>query len=75
MSVRKKLNLGFLTIEMLMLVTVIFAAVQFFRIGNDVSDAVDVQMAQIQRIDDIQQNLLSQNISTRAYTVDPSQKI
>ncbi|MEK4701303.1 methyl-accepting chemotaxis protein [Solibacillus sp. FSL R7-0668] len=74
MSVRKKLNLGFLTIEMLMLVTVIFAAVQFFRIGNDVSDAVDVQMAQIQRIDDIQQNLLSQNISTRAYTVDPSQK-
>ncbi|HEY4624124.1 MAG TPA: methyl-accepting chemotaxis protein, partial [Solibacillus sp.] len=36
--------------------------------------AVDVQMAQIQRIDDIQQNLLSQNISTRAYTVDPSQK-
>ena len=74
MSVRKKLNLGFLTIEMLMLVTVIFAAVQFFRIGNDVSDAVDVQMAQIQRINDIQQNLLSQSISTRAYTVDPSQK-
>ncbi|MCH7323118.1 methyl-accepting chemotaxis protein [Solibacillus sp. MA9] len=74
MSVRMKLNLGFLTIGMLMLASVIFAAVQFFRIGNEVSNAVDVQMAQIQRIHDIQQNLLLQSNSARSYTVDPSQK-
>lgn len=74
MSVRTKLNLGFFTISTLMLIAVVFASVQFFRIGNDVSNAVDVQMAQIQRVNDIQQNLLSQSISARAYTMDPSQK-
>lgn len=75
MSVRTKLNLGFVTISTLMLIAVVFASVQFSRIGNDVSNAVDVQMAQIQRVNDIQQNLLSQSISARAYTMDPSQKI
>jgi methyl-accepting chemotaxis protein len=73
MSVRKKLNLGFIIIELVFFISIGFTTLQFFRIGNEVSNAVDIQMAQIQRINDIQQNLLSQGIKARAYTTDPSQ--
>ncbi|AWE08818.1 methyl-accepting chemotaxis protein [Lysinibacillus sp. 2017] len=74
MSVRNKLNIGFLTIGFFLLLSIGFATIQFFRIGDEVSKAVDVQMAQIQRVNDIEQNLLSQGINARAYTSDPSQK-
>ena len=74
MSVRKKLNLGFIAIGIILLMSIGFATIQFFRIGDEVSKAVDVQMAQIQRINDIQQNLLSQGIKASSYTTDPSQK-
>src|SRR5690606_37256629 len=73
MSVRKKLNIGFILIGMILLLSIGFATVQFFRIGDEVSKAVDVQMAQVTRINDIQQHILSQGIYARAYTVDPSQ--
>ena len=74
MSVRNKLNIGFLTIGFFLLLSIGFTTIQFFRIGDEVSKAVDVQMAQIQRINDIEQNLLSQGINARSYTSDPSQK-
>ncbi|MGN7478345.1 methyl-accepting chemotaxis protein [Solibacillus silvestris] len=74
MSVRKKLNFGFILIEIMLLLSIGFATVQFSRIGGEVSKAVDVQMAQVQRINDIQQHILSQGIYARAYTADPSQK-
>ncbi|MBD8037839.1 HAMP domain-containing protein [Solibacillus sp. A46] len=74
MSVRKKLNVGFIIIGTLLILSIGFATIQFYRIGNEVSKAVDVQMAQVQRINEIQQHLLSQGIYARAYTVDPSQK-
>ncbi|MEK3763723.1 MULTISPECIES: methyl-accepting chemotaxis protein [unclassified Solibacillus] len=74
MSVRKKLNVGFIIIGLLLLLSIGFATMQFYRIGDEVSKAVDIQMAQVQRINEIQQNLLSQEIYARAYTVDPSQK-
>lgn len=73
MSVRKKLNIGFILIGMVLLFSIGFATVQFSRIGDEVSKAVDVQMAQVQRINAIQQHILSQGIYARAYAVDPSQ--
>lgn len=73
MSVRKKLNIGFILIGAILLLSIGFATVQFFRIGDEVSKAVDVQMAQVTRINDIQQHILSQGIYARAYAVDPSQ--
>lgn len=73
MSVRKKLNIGFILIGTILLLSIGFATVQFFRIGDEVSKAVDVQMAQVTRINDIQQHILSQGIYARAYAVDPSQ--
>ena len=74
MSIRRKLNLGYIAIGIIFLMSIGFATVQFFRIGDEVSNAVDVQMAQIQRINDIQQNLLSQGNKVRAFTTDSSQK-
>ena len=66
MSVRKKLNIGFILIGIILLLSIGFATVQFFRIGDEVSKAVDVQMAQVTRINDIQQHILSQGIYARA---------
>ncbi|MEK4627052.1 MAG: methyl-accepting chemotaxis protein [Solibacillus sp.] len=74
MSVRKRLNIGFILLEVILLLSIGFATIQFFRVGTEVSQAVDVHMAQIERINDIQQDLLSQGVYARAYALDPSQK-
>ena len=75
MSIRKKLNIGYFIVGFVLLLSIGYATIQFFRVGDEVSKAVDVQMAQVQRINDFQQDLLSQGIYARAYTVDSSQKI
>jgi methyl-accepting chemotaxis protein len=74
MSIRKKLNIGFLLMEAILIFSIGFATIQFFRVGTEVSQVVDIHMAQIERINEIQQDLLSQGIYARAYALDPSQK-
>lgn len=74
MSIRKKLTFGYVAIGIILLLSIGYATIQFFRINDGLSKAVDVQMAQIDRINDIQQFLLSQGIYARSYTADPSQK-
>ena len=74
MSISKKLNIGYFIVGIVLLLSIGYATIQFFRVGDEVAKAVDVQMAQVQRINDIQKDLLSQGIYARAYTVDSSQK-
>lgn len=74
MSVRKKLTIGYVAMGIILILSIGYATIQFFRIGDEVSQAVDIRMAQIQRINEVQQELLSQSIYARAYSSDPSQK-
>ena len=73
MSVRKKLNIGFITIGVIILLALGFTTIQFFRIGDQVEETIDVRVNQLQLVNDIQKELLSQGMYARSYILDPSQ--
>lgn len=73
MSIRKKLNLGFATIGIIVLLALGFTTIQFFRIGDQVEETIDVRVDQLQLVNDIQKELLSQGMYVRSYILDPSQ--
>jgi len=74
MSIRKKLNVGFISIGIILLLALIFTSIQFFRIGENVNNANDVQSKEIALFNTIQTQLNAQNAYARTYISDPSSK-
>ena len=72
MSIRKKLNIGFISIGSILLLALIFTSLQFFRIGENVNNANDVQSKEITVFNTIQIQLNAQNAYARTYISDPS---
>ena len=72
MSVRKKLNLGFISIGSIILLALIFTSVQFFRIGESVNEANHVQSNEMATLNTILIELSTQNAYARTYISDSS---
>ena len=72
MSIRKKLNIGFLLISLVLLLALSFSVVMFNRIGNDVEQAIDVDVVELQNANAIQKELNAQGLYARSYILDPS---
>ena len=72
MSVRKKLNLGFISIGSIILLALIFTSVQFFRIGESVNEANHVQSKEMATLNTILIELSAQNAYARTYISDSS---
>ena len=72
MSVRKKLNLGFISIGSIILLALIFTSVQFFRIGESVNEANHVQSNEMATLNTILIELSAQNAYARTYISDSS---
>ena len=72
MSVRKKLNIGFISIGSILLLALIFTSAQFFRIGESVNHANNVQSKEIAVFNKIQIQLNAQNAYARTYISDSS---
>ena len=72
MSVRKKLNIGFISIGIILLLALIFTSVQFFRIGESVNHSNNVQSKEIAVFNTIQIQLNAQNAYARTYISDTS---
>ena len=72
MSIRKKLNIGFILIGFILLLALSFSVVMFYRIGNHVEQAIDVDVVELQNNNAIQKELNAQGMYARAYILDPS---
>ena len=72
MSVRKKLNIGLISIEVFIVVALIFIAVQFFRIDQSVNQLIKIQSKEMAVLNTIQTQLSKQNADARTYIADPS---
>ena len=72
MSIRKKLNIGFILIGVVLLLALSFSVVMFYRIGNDVEQAIEVDVVDLQNNNAIQKELNAQGMYARAYILDPS---
>lgn len=70
MSVRKKLNIGFISLTLFLLISSIISYLQFKSIEGTLEEVLDEQMIQIQLTDDIQQMVSSQGLFLRAYIMD-----
>lgn len=66
MSVRKKLNTGFLVLSSIVYISLIMLSVQFYRVSEKVEKTIDTQVAQLQIGKDIQNTLTSQGMYARA---------
>lgn len=73
MSIRKKLNIGFLLIGMILILALGYTSLQLFFIGGNVEKAFDVHVADLQNVNDIQKELNAQGLYARAYILDPSE--
>ena len=73
MSVRKKLNIGFISIGIIILLALIFTSIQFFRIGESVDYAINVQSNELATLNTIQVELNAQNAYARTYISNSSQ--
>lgn len=70
MSVRKKLNLGFISLTCLLLISSIVSFIQFKTTQNDLEEVLKHRMVQIQLTDKIQQQLASQGLFLRSYILN-----
>ncbi len=72
MSVRKKLNIGFLSIGSIILLALIFTSLQFFRIGENVDHAFNIQSNEMAVLNTIHIELITQNANARTFISDAS---
>ncbi|MEG0259369.1 MAG: methyl-accepting chemotaxis protein, partial [Lysinibacillus sp.] len=70
MSIRKKLNLGFITLIFLILLTSTITLFQFNTIQAHVEEAVDQRIVQIQLAEEIQTALASHGLYLRSYILN-----
>lgn len=72
MSIRKKLNIGFILIGTVLLLALSFSIVMFNRFGNEFEHAIDIEVVELQNVNAIQKELNAQGMYARAYILDPS---
>lgn len=70
MSVRKKLNLGFISLTCLLLISSILSFLQFKTTQNDLEEVLKHRIVQIQLTENIQQQLASQGLFLRSYVLN-----
>ncbi|KOS67882.1 chemotaxis protein [Lysinibacillus contaminans] len=70
MSVRKKLNIGFISLTLFLLVSSIISFIQFKAIEGNLEEVLDQRIVQIQLTDEIQQAVASHGMFLRAYILD-----
>ena len=70
MSVRKKLNIGFISLTCLLFISSIVSFIQFKTTQNDLEEVLNHRMVQIQLTDKIQQQLASQGLFLRSYILN-----
>ncbi len=70
MSVRKKLNIGFISLTCLLFISSIVSFIQFKTTQNDLEEVLKHRMVQIQLTDKIQQQLASQGLFLRSYILN-----
>ncbi|KPN96793.1 methyl-accepting chemotaxis protein [Lysinibacillus sp. ZYM-1] len=70
MSVRKKLNLGFISLTCLLFISSIVSFLQFKATQNDLEEVLDNRIVQIQLTEKIRQELASQGLFLRSYILN-----
>lgn len=70
MSVRKKLNIGFVSLTFLLLISSIIVFIQFKSVEGDIVEVLDHRIVQIQLTENIQQELASQGLFLRSYILN-----
>ncbi|MEQ6355393.1 methyl-accepting chemotaxis protein [Lysinibacillus sp. M3] len=70
MSVRKKLNIGFISLTCMLLISSIIAFFQFKSVEGDIVEVLDHRIVQIQLTEEIQQELASQGLFLRSYVLN-----
>ncbi|MFJ6267643.1 methyl-accepting chemotaxis protein [Lysinibacillus xylanilyticus] len=70
MSVRKKLNIGFISLTCLLLLSSIIAFFQFKSVEGDIVEVLDHRIVQIQLTEKIQQQIASQGLFLRSYILN-----
>ena len=70
MSVRKKINIGFISLTVFLLISSITSFFQFKLIQGQLEEVLDGQVVKIQLSDDIQRMVSSQGLFLRAYILD-----
>ncbi|MFY0517378.1 methyl-accepting chemotaxis protein [Lysinibacillus sp. UGB7] len=70
MSVRKKLNIGFSALTVLLLISSIIAFIQFKAVESDLVEVLDHRIVQIQLTEEIQQELASHGLFLRSYVLN-----
>ncbi|MFJ7737822.1 methyl-accepting chemotaxis protein [Lysinibacillus sp. NPDC097287] len=70
MSVRKKLNIGFISLTLFLLVSSIISFIQFKAVEGNLEEVLDQRIAQIQLTDEIQRTVDSHGMFLRAYILD-----
>lgn len=71
MSVRKKLNLGFISLTCLLFISSIVSFLQFKATQNDLEEVLQHRIVQMQLTVKIQQELASQGLFLRSYILNP----
>ncbi len=70
MSVRKKLNIGFIFLTLLLLISSIVSFIQFKAVEDDLVEVLDHRIVQIQLTEEIQQALASHGLFLRSYVLN-----
>ncbi|MFJ7950092.1 methyl-accepting chemotaxis protein [Lysinibacillus sp. NPDC096418] len=70
MSVRKKLNIGFISLTLFLLVSSIISFIQFKAVEGNLQEVLDQRIIQIQLTDEIQRTTDSHGKFLRAYILD-----
>lgn len=70
MTVRKKLNLGFISLTCLLFISSILSFLQFKTTQNDLEEVLNHRIVQIQLTEKIQQELASQGLFLRSYILN-----
>jgi methyl-accepting chemotaxis protein len=73
MSVKKKLNIAFVTLIIIVFLCLALLLQQFYRIGHQVEETINSQVVQLQIGKEIQRAIASQGMFIRAYVLDPSE--
>lgn len=73
MSVRKKLNISFITIGSILVLALLFTSIQFFKIGNDVDDAFRVKLSEANKMQELQKKLYANETYARTFIADTSE--
>lgn len=70
MSVRKKLNIGFISLICLLVISCIISLVQFNKVEGELEELLNQRIVQMQLTDDIQRTMATHGMFLRAYILN-----